>query len=526
MPRSLFRLKAELLHAVRRRRVDALLAGLSKPQGSPAAGTVLVDGVWDNPNYWVRYALFRGALDLAGAREVGVTGPWNAARVRGTLRRLGVRESVAFPSLPGRREDSRRQARALLSRTRTPEDVLAWEMPQRVPAAYVYDGILKRQKKGTVDLADPRLADHVAEALDCIDAAERLLDRYRFDLAVVTHQCNFLHTALVWLCIARRIPVVLLWGIYGSPRFTRLNQERHLWDCSDVPSREQLAALPPAKADVLSALGREYMLRRLGGRTSDSAAVRAYATPEFRVDRDFLAERFGWDGTRPVIAVYAPNWFDYPHSSGLTLFRDYQEWLQATLAFAVDDRRAYWLVKGHPWDDWYGGVTLRDLVPSLDGAPHVRLVPDDWNGRSVMETADALITCQGTAGIEFATLGKPVLVSDAGWYHDAGFVRLPGTREEYFEILGSEWWRGHPAREIERRAGLFAAFHFCHPDWQAGLLLPEDLEQWEIYAALPELLANGAAVIGREKALIREWWASGERGYHTYKMLRAEGYAG
>ena len=134
------------------------------------------------------------------------------------------------------------------------------------------------------------------------------------------------------------------------------------------------------------------------------------------------------------------------------------------MEYAKRDTRVGWLVKGHPWDDSYGGVKLRDVIPSLEGAPHVRMVPDDWNGRSVMDTADALITCQGTAGIEFASLGKPVLVSDAGWYHDAGFVSVPRSREDYFAKLASEWWKddGRATPWLAApacSAGLF----FCHP---------------------------------------------------------------
>ena len=118
-----------MLHAVRRRRVDALLAALSRPDGPPAASTVLVDGVWDNPNYWIRYAMFRAALNLGAAREIGVTGRWNASRVRRTMRRLGdLRERRPVLCLADRRDgEPPSRARDLLASTQTPEDVLALE---------------------------------------------------------------------------------------------------------------------------------------------------------------------------------------------------------------------------------------------------------------------------------------------------------------------------------------------------------------------------------------------------------------
>ena len=42
---------------------------------------------------------------------------------------------------------------------------------------------------------------------------------------------------------------------------------------------------------------------------------------------------------------------------------------------------------------------------------------------------------------------------------------------------------------------------------------------------LPELLARGASSVEREIATIRDWYASGSRTYHTFKMLAAEDYS-
>jgi hypothetical protein len=513
-----------LATALRRRRVDRLLRDMSKARGDAAVQSVLVDGVWDNPNYWVRYALVRRALELSAAREVGVTGPYNATRVARTLRRLGVREVVCFPALAAAPEESRRRARELLAATREPQDILRWRLPHGVPADYVYDGILKRQRRGVVALDDPRLPAFVAEALDCISAAERLFDTHAFELAVVSHQCNFLHTALVWLALSRRIPVLLIWGIYGTPRFTKLTEPAHLWRCADVPSREELAGLDPRQAARLADAGFEALKRRLAGHADDSGAIEAYARRSVRMDREEACRRLGLDAARPLVAVYAPNWFDYPHGSGLGNFRDYHDWAQVTAAAARSNRGVNWLFKRHPWDDWYGGSTLRDVVPDLAAASHAAFVPDDWNGASVLECADALVTCQGTAGIEFAAMGKPVLAADAGWYDHAGFVKLARSRAEYLELLACDWWRSMDVADATRRARVFAGFHFAHPRWQGSFLLPDDIEQWDIYRRLPVLIAGAGQALDRELREIRAWYGSNCRGYHTYKMTAANAF--
>ncbi len=50
-----------LRNGILRRRADALLAAL--PSLRPAlVSRYLVDAMWDNPNYWLRFAVVRAAL--------------------------------------------------------------------------------------------------------------------------------------------------------------------------------------------------------------------------------------------------------------------------------------------------------------------------------------------------------------------------------------------------------------------------------------------------------------------------------
>jgi len=75
--------------------VDRLLARLSSAPPRVFAGTVLVDGQWDNPNYWLRYALLRAGLGLPGS-EVGLLGRYHSVPVRQTFETLGIRRTVSM----------------------------------------------------------------------------------------------------------------------------------------------------------------------------------------------------------------------------------------------------------------------------------------------------------------------------------------------------------------------------------------------------------------------------------------------
>ena len=509
-------------YARSRQRAEAILADLIANAEPQFRGPVLVDGMWDNPNYWIRYALFRAAVGSAGGREVGVVGTHRAAEGRRTLTRFGISRAVQIVDLRGDMAAHRREAQRLLAATAAPADVLDWKLPAGVPADFVYDGILKRQRAASVDLHDRRLVGYVTEALASISAAARLLDSERFELLLLSHAVNFQFAALAWIAVRRRIPVVLLYGNYGVPRFVKLQGIDDLYDTTDRPTGADLDAISAAQQTALAAVGTAYLEGRLAGRTDDMGARYAFQKAGASVSRAALVERFGWDPDRPIVGVYASNWFDFPHPCGMTHFRDFLDWTQATLSAAQAQRRVNWLFKAHPCDEWYGGVTLSDLMPPLAAGGHVQLAPTDWNGAAVLDALDAVVTHHGTVGIEAAASGKPVLVADRGWYHDAGFVTCPRSRGEYLAILATDWWKAIDLHATRRRAEVFAGWYFGRPAWQRGFVLADDSVQAPIYDRLPGLFAENPEALRRELGTIRAWFASDRRHYHTFKMSVAD----
>lgn len=512
----------EVYHQSRERaRSERVLAAFALQSSERFVGRVLVDAMWDNPNYWIRYTLLRAALGLAHAQEVGVLGPYRARICRRTLERLGISTVVSMTALTGPREADGKEACRLLARTTSPEDVLGWELPHGLPPDFVYDGILKRQQAACVDLTDPRLPGYVAEAIGSIRAADELLTTHRFDLVVLSHAVNFQFAALAWLAIRRDIPVILAYGHYGVPRFVRLMDAPDMYDTTDRPVAGDLDMLPEYLARAMAEAGVAYLKRRHAGQTDDIGARYAFQKPQWNMTRTSMIEFFRWSSDRPIIAVYASNWFDFPHPCGMAHFRDFLDWLEATVAAAVANDRVNWLFKAHPCDAWYGGVTLRDLMPK-SSQRHVRLAEGDWNGSSLLDCTDGVVTYHGTAAVEFAASGKPVLVADRGWYHDAGFVKWPRSRNEYLEALATDWWKELNLEVTTRRARLFAGWYFCRPAWQGGFVLEDDSVQWPIYARVPRLFADNPEPFRREVDTIRAWFHSDSRHYHTFKMRRAE----
>lgn len=495
--------------------IEHMLADLARGRAPLAEGPVLVDGMWDNPNYWLRLSLVRAALGTRATSETGIVGRWNRRDCVESLERLGIQVlDGTFADDPAA---SLPAARALLAATRSAQDVLHWQLPGGFPAPVFYDAMQKRQRAAAVDLSDPLSPDIVAEGLAAIASGGQVLDRVKPSLVLLSHAINFDYAALAWAALSRNIPVLVLFGNYGTARFARLDRPAHMFDTVDRPSHDDIGRLSPPATAALATRGRAYMSRRLSGQTEDLGAKYAFGLRADGIDRARMAAQFGWDPAKPVVAFYASNWFDFPHACGMTQFRDFLDWLEATLAVARKNTAVNWLFKPHPCDDWYGGVTLRELMSGAT-APHMRMVDTAWNNTAVIDSVDAIITYHGTVGIEAASAGKPVLVADRGWYDDCGFVVRPADRAAYLDALGREWWRDVDIEQARRHADIFAGWYFEPPPWQGRFVTGDDSEQLALYPRQLEMLTRERDVMEREIETIGRWFVSGERFYQTYKV--------
>ena len=501
---------------------DVMLAALCVQHGRLFEGEVLIDSQWDNPNYWFRTALLRAALGLPNGREVAVLGEFRQRQCLGTLQHLGIERHVSFPDIAVDMAAIKAQARALVANCRSADDVLAWHLPGDIPAAMIYDAILKRQRLASLDVTRSDFEQLVAESLAGIARAQSLLDAHDFKLVVVSHTLSFTYGAIAWLALKCDIPVVLPFGLFGVLRMTMMKDPRDLFSFYDRPNRDEMDALPPQRAEAMRAIGRRYLDGRFGGRADDLASVYAYQRNSAYIDRESLCRQFGWDPAKPIVGFYASNWYDWPHQLGMTQFRDFLDWTMETFRIAGETPQFNWLFKPHPCEEWFGGVSLTEILSKMPGTDHVRLAEKGWNNTAVMQCMDALVTYHGTAGIEFASLGKFVMVPDRGKYDDCGFVRVAANRAEYLELLRASWWDGLDADEVRARAELFAGWWFCAPSWQGKFLLADDSRQDALYGIIQGLLLDNPEVVGREIASLRDWLAAGHRYSHTFKMMQVD----
>lgn len=489
----------------------------TKEQSPPLAKRLLLDGHFHNPGYWYRLQMFRTAIGSHQSEELGWIWKHNVQRCQRMFKNLGVNRTISLYAPNGKM--ARNEAKRVLGRIRHSADILTLQLPHEIPASFLYDAILKRQRLATVDIDDPLLQLDLQEFFGAIYRLEEVFSSYQPDAIALSHSIGPSCSPAAWMGAKAGLPVTVLFGNYGTLRFWRLCKPKDIFIGMDRPGLSDLQLLNPQQVQALSQHGAEYLHARLNGRTTDIGGAMAFN----KAGADAALPKT-WEG-RPVVAVLASNWFDYPHSMGMAHFQDFLDWISQTVQVAKRTTDICWLFRGHPCDKWYGGMTLRDALPATL-PENILLAPDDWSGSQVMSMASALVTYHGTAGIEYAAHGKPVLLADRGWYHDCGIAKLASSRDEYLEHLGTRWFDHVNNSHAEAQAKLYAGMYFCLPSWQVGQALPDDSNKRALRQVIINQNAHQLPAHQIELKLVRRWYYSAENGnsYHSFKMVQAEAY--
>ena len=401
--------------------------------------------------------------------------------------------------------------------------ILDLELPFQIPPEMFHDFLLNQQKTAFINLNHPKLPALIAAFLQHCYGANEAFEQYQPKWVIASHQ-DSIRIAFVWQAIRRKIPVYIIDSDFNTLRIWNITAHSHIFDYGDRPSPEVVRQLPCHRLDQYEQCGRDYLRNRMAGKTDDLGARYAFQGGGTTITRRAICQQLGWDPQRPLVAVYASNWFDYPHTYGMRNFTDFHDWTTELARQAALRPDVNWLFKEHPCDEWYGGIRLQDILATMSGSSNMAPTKPEWTGQELIKSVDGIITYHGTVGIEATILKTPVLVADRGWYDNWEFVIRSPSRAAFLQTLQTDWWSGRDLDTSARWAAIFGGLFWGRPAWQKDLALPDDCRQCEAYQEVAELVARHRSVLDQEIESIKEWIHLGEPHYHAWKMLQTESH--
>jgi hypothetical protein len=466
---------SRMLENWRQRRLDDELDAAWATQGPVVVdgeSTVVADGMWHNPNHFLRLRLFIEALSQQGAefRLLGVLRTRADKRERRALERIGFHEFIYIDEDEELTTDGfLAEAEHLLSQVASHADMLDIRLPHGLPAYVVYDTVLKNARDPQPPINHPLWRKTLAQTLRNLAIYTREFERRKVTHVALSHAWKSEFGALIWLAISRQIPSYHLTGFVEGMRIRRFRSHEDYRNPVEHLPVATFDALPESVRDELAHIGAAGLERRIeGGVTSDINARYAFR-PEIRIDKRTRA-RAALVGTdkRPIVVVYAHVWFDFPHVFDMSHFTDFRDWMELTLAHVCSNKDVMWLIKPHPTEEWYGGFRLADLVCKLP--PHVNLLPLYTDSKTMLTAADCVVTVHGTVSLEAAALGLPVILADRSYFSNWGFGHVARDRADYLRLLSMAGRLATPSLVERDRARAAFALALTEPPEETGAL--------------------------------------------------------
>ncbi len=354
-------------------------------------------------------------------------------------------------------EEIRDEVCALYDTLCKPEDVLKLVYKGLPIGDIVYDLSMRNGYwQASVWRIDERVYDTMVKVVGMLFALESISHRYDVKAAMSSHMVGF--SGLLIRYFANKA-IESYCGVAGGPiRKYRSFNGRNL-KYRDTIGKVWLDSImrdSQARIQLLEEADK-YIKHRLSGNfleDGDSKRAFARAKKEYASKEEFCRAH-GLSSDKPCVFVMLHAFNDFPHHFERYIFTDYYCWFIETLKIVRGVDNVNWIFKEHPSADLYPNDANLNGIFKFCDEPHILFLDKDssFNSSSLRHIAYAVITCLGTAGLEFSCFGVPAVIAADNWYSGQGICYEPKTYQAYRGLLENITDRVKPLdREVQDRA--------------------------------------------------------------------------
>jgi hypothetical protein len=321
---------------------------------------------------------------------------------------------------------------SIISKLKRGNDLLSLKHENHNIGKYIYDYILRKNKIPTIDTIDANYYIQIIYGYLIAVIIKEIITKYK-PTSIVCLDNVYLEGILFEL--AKDLKIECITGI----NVNRISF--HLYD--DYESYNQHCRTPDDyilkkyienKNDEMNAVN-QYLSKRYSGLDPQHDAIRAFSPEKKRYEKDQLESLYKLDGLRENILILPHIFQDAPHAYPATIFADYFHWLKYTLDILDNSREYNIIIKEHPSAILYGENGFLEAFIQRNDYQNVKILDPGINTYSLHQIANYMITCGGTAGMEFAAAGVKVILASKPPYADYGIATIAKDPQEYESIL-------------------------------------------------------------------------------------------
>lgn len=160
-----------------------------------------------------------------------------------------------------------------------------------------------------------------------------------------------------------------------------------------------------------------------------------FRTINFLKKEDFY-NHFNFDLKKKIILILPHAMSDNLFNNEWNIFNTSYEWFFETLKEIKILNNLNWLIKPHPYEYKFTGITARNIYESLNIKNiNIKFLNEDVHINQIYRFIDGVITGNGSAGYQYASLGIPTITTSDANYSNFKFTIAPKNKSEYFNLL-------------------------------------------------------------------------------------------
>ena len=349
------------------------------------------------------------------------------------------------------------EVRNLYDTLAKPEDILQLQYKGLLIGDLVYDLSMRNGYwQATIWGIDDRVYDTLIKVVGMLFALDYISHKYKVKAALASHTVGF--SGLLIRYFANQ-QVGSYCGVAGGPirKYHSFNGKSLTYrDTISKPWLDNIMRNEEAK-NLLFSKANKYIEDRLAGVLKDDLdSKRAFArTKREYTSKEEFCKDYGISAKKPCVFVMLHAFNDFPHHFERYIFIDYYHWFIETLKIVRGVDSVNWIFKEHPSAEFYPNDANLNGIFELCDEPHILFLDRNsfFNSSSLCYIAHAVVTCLGTAGLEFSCFGVPAVIAADNWYSGQGICYEPQTYQAYRELLENIIDRVEPlGKEMQDRA--------------------------------------------------------------------------
>lgn len=307
-------------------------------------------------------------------------------------------------------------------------------------AKIVYDDVLRRSGQPTINTISFKLCLHFSNALYISDQYKEIIKKNKIQ-SIVLSETQFSPGAIIFQqSLANKISVYSKEGAVNKISIKKFSSFSERYTARDEPSKKIFKLIFTKYRKKAAKIGFINISRRLNGVLKDEDVKDGKWAHENKkyYSKSNLCKKLSWDKKKPIAIIFSHSLIDGNFCQGSRVFKDNLTWLRETLVHIKNLDDFNWLIKPHPMDWYYqfAKTTTEDEYKKIVGnKKNIRICPKDLSSISISKVVKTVVTSHGSAGIEYACLGLPVITAGRTSFSNLKINHRAMSKKKYFYYL-------------------------------------------------------------------------------------------